>query len=613
MTFEEFKDFSIKIPEDPGVYRFLDKKNEILYVGKAKNLKNRLNSYFGEKKYIAVKTKALIKHAHHIEFTIVETEHDALLLENSLIKTHQPRYNVMLKDGKTYAYICIKNEAFPRVFFTRKVYRDGSTYFGPYTSKYKAEILIELIKSLYPLRTCSLNLSPSVLTKSKYKICLEYHIKNCNGPCEKLESEDEYFQKISQIKNILKGHFKFVKEHILGCMEDSASKMDFEGAHIWKTRLEALQDYQSKSTVVNPNILDVDVFSIAKLDNEVFIHFMKVIDGAVIHTFTIDGELNVDDDDRKVLSLGIQKLRNQFESQAKEIIVPFEVDLESNDIQITIPKIGDKKHLLELSEKNINFHVLQVRKDKLNKAAKSSPSERILRTLQADLNLSEIPFHIECFDNSNIQGTNPVSACVVFKNAKPSKKDYRHFHVKTVVGPNDFASMEEVVFRRYKRLIDEKQTLPTLIIIDGGKGQLSSAMKSINALGISDKVTLIGIAKKLEEIYFNGDPIPLHINKKSESLKLIQQLRNEAHRFGITFHRNMRSKKMLGSSLTQIKGLGEKSAKKLITHFGSISSIAAADEIEIEKIVGKKITHLLKNYFGHTPPSSKGIQVDEEE
>ncbi|MBK7466931.1 MAG: excinuclease ABC subunit C [Saprospiraceae bacterium] len=597
MNLSEFKEFSIKIPTDPGVYRFLDKSNEILYVGKAKNLKNRLNSYFGEKKHVLAKTRALIKHAHHIEFTIVETEHDALLLENSLIKTHQPRYNVMLKDGKTYAYICIKNEPFPRVYFTRKIYRDGSTYFGPYTSKYRAEIIVDLIKTLFPLRSCSLNLSAAALSRSKYKVCLEYHIKNCSGPCEHYESEAEYQAKIVQIKNILKGHFRSVKEHIHSCMLSCAERMDFESAQLWKTRLEAFQDYQSKSTVVNPNIQDVDVFSFATLEDEIFIHFMKVIDGAIIHTFTIDGEKNVDDDEEKILSLAIQKIRSQFESIAPEIIVPIPVQLEDEKLVITIPKIGDKKHLLELSEKNINFHVLQVRKDRMNRAAKSLPSERVLRTLQADLHLKEIPFHIECFDNSNIQGTSPVAACVVFKNAKPSKKDYRHFHIKTVEGPNDFASMEEVVFRRYKRLLDEEQSLPQLIIIDGGKGQLSSAMKSILALGIQDKVNVIGIAKKLEEIYFAEDPIPLHINKKSESLKLIQQLRNEAHRFGLTFHRNVRSKKMTGTALTQIKGLGKVSAQKLLNQFHSIPRVLAAPIEEVEKIVGKKMTKLILDYY----------------
>lgn len=597
MTEEEFRSYSIQIPTDPGIYKYMSKNGEILYVGKAKNLKNRLNSYFGDKKNQAAKTKALIKHAHHIEYTIVETEHDALLLENSLIKTHQPRYNVMLKDGKTYAYICIKKESFPRVFFTRKVFRDGSSYFGPYTSKYRAEIILDLVKTLFPLRSCTLNLSKPIIDKSKYKVCLEYHIKNCNGPCEKFESEEAYNQKIIQIKNILNGKFRTVKEHIKFCMEDSASRMDFEAAQIWKVRLDAFHDYQSKSTVVNPNIKDVDVFSMATLDEQVYVNFIKVIDGAIIHTYTLEGDMNLDDDATKILSIAIQKIREKFDSIAPEIIVPIEVELEDTQVQITIPKIGDKKSLLDLSEKNINLHVLQVRKEKLNRAAKASPAERILRTLQADLQMSDIPLHIECFDNSNIQGTSPVAACVVFKNAKPAKLDYRHFHVKTVEGPNDFASMEEIVHRRYKRLLDEDKNLPQLIIIDGGKGQLSSAMKSITALGLKDKIVVIGIAKKLEEIYFPEDPIPLYINKKSESLKLIQQLRNEAHRYGLEFHRNTRSKKMLRIELTQIPGIGDKTAKKLLIHFGSMARLEQVPSEELEAFCGAKLTASIQTYF----------------
>ena len=556
MTYEEFKIFATGITTEPGVYRFLDSKGVILYVGKAKNLKNRLNSYFGDKKYITGKTKALTKSAHKIEFTIVETEHDALLLEATLIKKNQPRYNVMLKDGKTYSYICIKNEPFPRVLFTRKIIKDGSIYFGPYTSKFRTEVILELIKGLFPLRSCALNLNPNLIAKNKYKVCLEYHIKNCMGPCEHLESEIQYNERISQIKNILKGHFKPVKEFIKFQMNKYAETLDFEKAQLWKLKLSAFEDYQSKSTVVSHSIQDVDVFSVASDDETVYINFMKVIQGAINQTITIEATKNLDDDLIKILTLAIQKIREQFNSIAPEIIVPMQVE-----------------------------------------TAKQSPAERILTTLKTELSMTNTPLHIECFDNSNIQGTNPVSACVVFKNAKPSKKDYRHYNIKTVIGPNDFASMEEVIYRRYKRLKDEGQTFPQLIIIDGGKGQLSSAMKAIDELQLRNQFTVIGIAKKLEEIYFPDDPVPLHINKKSESLKLIQQLRNEAHRFGITFHRLKRSKSMITSELDQIKGIGTKSIKKLLSHFGSVSNIKTSTIEDISAIVGASMAQKLNEFF----------------
>lgn len=575
-------------------------KEEILYVGKAKNLRNRLNTYFGEKKYILAKTKALVRKAKSIEFTITDSEQDALLLENSLIKTHQPRYNVMLKDGKTYTYICIKKEDFPRVFFTRRLIKDGSVYFGPYASKYKAEIILDLIKTLFPLRTCNLNLSPVALSRNQYKVCLEYHIKNCHGPCQHFESVEDYKLKIDQIKNILKGHLKKVKEFLLSQMNGFAENMEFEKAHQCKIKLNAFEDYQGKSTVVSTSIKDVDVFSIAYDDQEAYIHFLKVIDGAVIHTYTLEATKNCDEDPAQILALAIPELRDKFDSQAPEIIVPFHVYIPDDKTEITVPKSGDKKKLLELSISNIQYYQLQKKKERMNHGTKMLPYERILKTLQEELQLKELPIHIECFDNSNIQGSNPVAACVVFRNAKPYKKDYRHFNIKSVVGPNDFASMEEVVYRRYKRLQDEGQSLPQLIIIDGGKGQLSSAIKSIEALGLQNQLAIIGIAKKLEEIYFPNDPIPLHINKKSESLKLIQQLRNEAHRFGLNFHRNQRSKNFIKTELLNIKGVGTKTAQKILTKFGSIQGLKDAEKDELLNLVGPEITKKVLDYFDQT-------------
>lgn len=600
MTLDDFKLIYNSIPTDPGVYRFVGAKEEILYVGKAKNLRNRLNSYFGEKKYILAKTKALVRKAKMIEFTITGSEQDALLLENSLIKTHQPRYNVMLKDGKTYTYICIKKEDFPRVFFTRRLIKDGSVYFGPYASKYKAEIILDLIKMLFPLRTCNLNLSPIALAKNNYKVCLEYHIKNCNGPCQHFESVEEYKLKIDQIKNILKGHLKKVKEFLLKQMNVFAENMEFEKAQQCKIKLSAFEDYQGKSTVVSTSIKDVDVFSIAYDEQEAYIHFLKVIDGAVIHTYTLEATKNCDEDPAQILSLAIPELRDKFDSQAPEIIVPFNVQIPDSKIEITIPKAGDKKKLLDLSISNIQYYQLQKKKERINRGTKMLPAERILKTLQEDLQLKVLPQHIECFDNSNIQGAFPVAACVVFKNSKPLKKDYRHFNIKSVEGPNDFASMEEVVYRRYKRLQEESQSLPQLIIIDGGKGQLSSAMKSIELLGLQNQIAVIGIAKKLEEIYFPNDPIPLHINKKSESLKLIQQLRNEAHRFGLNFHRNQRSKNFIKSELLNIKGVGNITAQKILTKFGSVQGLRDAEKEELLKLVGPDITKKVLDYFDHT-------------
>jgi excinuclease ABC subunit C len=631
MTNEDFKAFAPSIPTQPGIYKYVDTQGVVLYVGKAKNLRNRLNSYFGDKKNQLAKTKVLVRHAHHIEFTIVETEHDALLLENTLIKKLQPRYNVMLKDEKSpLIYICIKGERFPRVFLTRKTFKDGSSYFGPYLQKFRVEQIAELIRKLFQLRTCQLNLSEENISKNKFKPCLEYHIKNCAAPCVALESEETYNRKIEQIKNILKGNFAAVKNHLKEEMARAAEEMKFEQAQLLKEKLSLFEDYQGKSTVVNPNIRDVDVFAIADDEKEAFVNYLKVVNGAVIHTYTLTLTKNLDEDREMMLIFAIQHLRERFQSMTEEVIVPFPIASLTpapppsrgeddahrasgaasppfgggvgGGVVFTVPKIGDKKKLLELSEKNVQYHLLQKKKQAMNATGKQTSAERILRTLQADLHMEAVPLWLECFDNSNLQGTNPVSSCVVFKNAKPAKRDYRHYNVKSVEGPNDFASMEEVVFRRYKRLLAEGAGLPQLVVIDGGKGQLSAAMKSIRALGLEGQMTVVGIAKRLEEIYFPDDPVPAHINKKSESLKLIQQARDEAHRFGITFHRNQRSKNFIQTELTEVPGIGGKTAEKLLQHFGSLARVREAQNADIESVVGKSAAAKLAKYFEEAAP-----------
>ena len=597
MKTEEFRAISNTIPHEPGVYRFLDEDGTILYVGKAKSLKNRLNSYFGDKKHMQYKTVLLTRNAFKIEFTVVETEHDALLLENSLIKKFQPRYNVMLKDGKSYTYICIKNERFPRVFFTRRHIKDGSLYFGPYTSKHRINILLEIIKKLFQLRTCSLNLTSDNIEKGKFKVCLEYHIKNCQGPCEGFESESAYNHKIEQVKNILRGNLGSVKKYIVDSMKDHAENLEFEQAQLLKDKLFAFEDYQASSTVVSTTIKDIDVFAITKDTQIAYVNYLKIINGALINTDIVELQMNLDDETEDLLSFAIPTIRERFESVAPEVIVPILVTLPDASIQVTIPQRGDKKKLLELAEKNIDYYILQKKRNDISHQKKVSSAERILTTLKNDLQMDKLPMHIECFDNSNIQGTNPVSSCVVFKNAKPSNKDYRHFKVQTVVGPDDFASMEEVVYRRYKRLLAEESPLPQLIIIDGGKGQLSSAVTSLEKLGVLDKVTVIGIAKKLEEIFFPNDSLPLYINKKSESLKLIQQARNEAHRFAISFHRDLRSKNFLGTQLTNIPGIGKVTSEKLLKKFGSVTRLKEVDPIEIEQLIGKSNAQKVLRFF----------------
>lgn len=597
MTTEDYKKLLPSLPDQPGVYKYINEKDEIIYVGKAKNLKKRIASYFGNKTHQAYKTRTMVRKADRLEYIMVNSEQDALLLENTLIKKNQPRYNVSLKDAKSYTYICVKKERFPRVFFTRRMIRDGSTYFGPYTSKYKARIVLDLIKNLFPVRTCSLNLSQKNIEAGKFKVCLEYHIKNCYGPCVALENQETYDERISQIKNMLHGNFGKVKTFLKQEMKYASEHMEFEKAQSSKEKLDALNEYQAKSTVVSTSIKNADVFSLAKDDKYAYVNYIRVVNGAIIYSYTLELVKNLDEDERALLSYGIQVVREKYDSAAEELIVPFEVDLIGPEISITIPQRGDKRKLLELSENNVKYFLLQKRKEEMNKTRKQTSVERILTTLKSDLQMDQIPLHIECFDNSNLMGTHPVAACVVFKNAKPSKKDYRKFNIKTVTGPDDFASMEEVVHRRYRRLLEEDEPLPQLIIIDGGKGQLSASLKSLKGLGLEKKIKIIGIAKRLEEIFFPEDPIPLYINKKSESLKLIQQLRNEAHRFAITFHRDKRSQKLTRSELETIPGIGKKTAEKLLSHFGSVKKIKASKEEDLLSIAGQSVTKKLLDYF----------------
>jgi excinuclease ABC subunit C len=579
------------LPDNPGVYQYFDKDEKILYVGKAKNLKKRVQSYF-TKNHDNYKTSVLVKKIVSIKHIVVPTETDALLLENNLIKKLQPRYNVLLKDDKTYPWICIKREPFSRIFSTRNMVKDGSEYFGPYTSFKTVNTLLDLIKELYPLRTCSYDLSKGNIDSGKYKVCLEYHIGNCKGPCEGYESLEEYQNQVNAIREILKGNFKDSLKDFKVLMTTLASEMMFEEAQKIKEKIEVLENYQSRSTILNPKISNIDVFSIVSDEAMAYVNFLQISHGAIIRSHTMEIKKKLEETDEELLELAIVELRERFHLLTREIVVPFEVDLGEN-VKITVPKLGDKKQILDLSIRNAKFY----RMDQLKQIKIVDPdrhANRIMAQMKKDLRLSVEPRHIECFDNSNIQGTNPVAACVVFKNGKASKKDYRHFNIKTVEGPDDFASMEEVVYRRYKRLLDEKEELPQLIIIDGGKGQLSSALKSLDDLGLRGKIAIVGIAKRLEELFYPDDPIPLYLDKKSETLKIIQQLRNEAHRFGITHHRDKRSKSALKNSLESIPGIGEKTMIALLKHFKSVKRLQKVTENEISDVVGaskaKKIT-----------------------
>ncbi len=581
---EEIKNTLAVIPHLPGCYQFIDEKGTVIYVGKAKDLKKRVSSYFN-KNHEHPKTRILVRNIRKIKYIVVNTEEDTFLLENNLIKQLKPRYNVMLKDDKTYPYIVVKNEFFPRVYKTRNIVKDGSRYFGPYTSVQSVNTLLDIFRKVYKIRTCRLNLTPENIIEGKFKVCLEYHIKRCNGPCEGLQTLEEYNKNIEEIIEILKGNVAIIEKQVQEKMQLLANELRFEEAHELKEKLVLIQNFREKSQVVSNTNYNLDVFSIEEDENSAYINYLHVVNGSVNQAYTFEYKKKLDESAQELLSMGIIEMRDRFGSKSKEIIVPFIPDLKLSDVEFTIPQRGDKRKLLSLSEKNVK----QFKIDKLKKAEMLNPEQRttrILKTLQKDLQLKEMPWHIECFDNSNIQGTNPVAACVVFKKGKPSKKDYRHFNVKSVAGPDDFASMREIVERRYSRALNEGSPLPQLIVIDGGKGQLNAAVESLQKNGLYGKIAIIGIAKRLEEIYFPYDPVPLYIDKNSETLKIIQHLRDEAHRFGITFHRQKRSKSQIISELDNVNGIGPETKKKLLSHFKSIKRIKESNEEEIKKLIG---------------------------
>lgn len=583
------------LPSEPGVYRYYDKNDQLLYVGKAKNLKKRVLSYFN-KNLSGYRIKIMVSKIQRLETTIVNSEYDALLLENNLIKEHQPFYNVMLKDDKTYPWICIKNEDFPRIFLTRNVIKDGSEYYGPYAKVRPAKILLDTIKHIYKLRTCNLNLSPGKIAEGKYKVCLEYHIKNCEGPCEDLESKEEYDEKIDAIRGIIKGDFRKAKEYLVNQMMKHASNLQFEEAQIIKERLDILEDYQAKNTVVNPNIDDVDVFGMTSDETAAYVNFFKIRNGNIIQSFTTEIKKVLEETDEDILEEALIEIRQKFGSDSKEVLLPFHLSVEIPNVKLIVPKVGDKKRIVELSEKNAK----EYRLEKLKQVQIVDPerhTNRIMAEMQKLLRMPVEPRHIEGFDNSNIQGTNPVSACVVFKDGKPSKADYRIFHPKTVEGPNDFATMEEVIYRRYKRMLDEGESLPQLILIDGGKGQLSSAVKSLRLLGLYGKITIVGIAKRLEEIFFPEDPIPLYLDKKSETLKILQRVRDEAHRFGVKHHRTRRKNSTIKSELEEIPGVGEKTIELLLSKLKSVKRIKEANLETLEEILGKSKAKVIWEFF----------------
>lgn len=582
------------LPSSPGVYQYYDKNGKILYVGKAKNLKKRVNSYFN-KKHDSHRIGVMVRKIHDIKHIVVNSETDALLLENNLIKKYQPRFNVMLKDDKTYPWICIKNERFPRVFPTRRVIKDGSEYYGPFTSFKTVNTLLDLIKGLYQLRTCNYDLAEEKIQQGKYKVCLEYHLGNCKGPCEGNQYEVEYNKNIEHIRQIVKGDFKDSLLKFREQMKMHAEAMEFEEAQKIKDKIDVLEKYQSKSTVVNPKINNVDVFSITSDEGYGYVNFLQLSHGSIIRSHTIEMKKKLEESDKELLELAVVEIRQRFNSLSREIYAPFPINL-GEDIKVTVPKLGDKKAIVDLSLRNAKYF----RQDRFKQMKIIDPDRhvnRLMAQMKKDLRLHEEPRHIECFDNSNIQGTNPVAACVVFKNGKPSKRDYRKFNIKTVEGPDDFASMEEVVFRRYRRLLNEDEPLPQLIIIDGGKGQLSSAVKALDDLGLRGKIAIIGIAKRLEELFYPGDKYPLYLDKKTETLKIIQQLRNEAHRFGITFHRNKRSNAALGTELESIEGIGEKTAVELLKQFRSIKRISEATKKELVDVVGVSKGSLVFEFY----------------
>lgn len=583
------------LPEKPGVYQFFDAQQQIIYVGKAKNLKKRVSSYFNKTQDNG-KTRMLVKQIRDIKYLVVASEMDALLLENNLIKANQPKYNIQLKDDKTYPWICIKKEPFPRVFTTRQVVKDGSTYFGPYPSVKVVNTLISLLREIYPLRTCALDLSPVKIAEGKHKVCLEYHLGNCKGPCVGLEEEEQYQTYIKEIELIVKGNLSAVIRSLKAQMTAHAAALQFEEAQNLKTKIELLERYQAKSTVVSPSIQQVDVITVLQDEKSAFVNYLVVQTGAIIHTLTVEIRKKLDETEEDILGYVLPELREKFSSTSTEVLVSKPLSLELEGIRFFAPQRGDKKALVELSERNATFYRLEKRKqEKLKDPQKHSA--RILEQIKKDFRLNELPTHIECFDNSNFQGTNAVSACVVFRDGKPAKKDYRHFNIKTVEGPDDFASMEEAVYRRYRRLLDEQQSLPQLIVVDGGKGQLSAGLKALERLGLRGKIAIVGIAKRLEEIFFPGDSLPIYIDKRSESLKVIQYMRNEAHRFGITHHRNKRSKHALVSEITQIPGIGEKTYEDLLLAFKTVKRVKEADFKTISEVIGPAKATLIRNYF----------------
>ena len=583
------------LPSHPGVYRYYDKNDQLLYVGKAKNLKKRVLSYFN-KNLSGYRTKIMVSKIKRLETTIVPSEYDALLLENNLIKEHQPVYNVMLKDDKTYPWICIKREDFPRIFMTRTKIKDGSEYFGPYAKIRPAKVLLETIKQLYKIRTCNLNLAPEKIDDGKYKVCLEYHIKNCKGPCEGLESKEEYDKKIAAIRDMIKGDFRLARNYLTDEMLGYAQNLEFENAQMVKEKLDVLEDYQARNTVMNPNIDDIDVFGMTSDETAVFVNYFKIRNGNIIQSYTTEIKKVLEETDEEIFEEALIEIRRKFESDSKEILLPFHLSIEIPNVKIIVPKIGDKKHIVELSEKNAK----EYRIEKLKQIQIVDPdrhTNRIMAEMKNLLRMPVEPRHIEGFDNSNIQGTNPVSACVVFKDGKPSKADYRIFHPKTVEGPNDFATMEEVIYRRYKRILEEGESLPQLILIDGGKGQLSSAVKSLKLLGLYGKITIIGIAKRLEELYFPEDPYPLYLDKKSETLKILQRVRDESHRFGVKHHRTRRKNSTIKSELEEIPGIGPKTIELLLSTLKSVKRVKESDLETLEKILGKSKGQQVWLYF----------------
>ena len=583
------------LPSEPGVYRYYDKNDQLLYVGKAKHLKKRVLSYFN-KNQNGYRTRIMVSKIHRLETTVVNSEYDALLLENNLIKAHQPFYNVMLKDDKSYPWICIKNEDFPRIFLTRTKIKDGSEYYGPYAKVRPARILLDTIKSLYKIRTCNLNLAPEKIAEGKYRVCLEYHIKNCNGPCEALESKEDYDEKVEAIRGIIKGDFRFAKKYLEERMYRFASNLEFEKAQMIKQNIESLDDYQAKHTVVNPTIDDVDVFGMTSDETAAYVNYFKIRNGSIVQSFTTEIKKVLEETDEDILEEALVEIRQKFDSTSKEILIPFHLGIEIPNVKLIVPKVGDKKRIVELSEKNAK----EYRLEKLKQVQIIDPerhTNRIMSEMQRILRMPVEPRHIEGFDNSNIQGTNPVSACVVFKDGKPSKADYRIFHPKTVEGPNDFATMEEVIYRRYRRLLDEGEPLPQLILIDGGKGQLSSAVKSLKLLGLYGKITVIGIAKRLEEIYCPEDSIPLYIDKKAETLKILQRVRDEAHRFGVKHHRTRRKNSTIKSELEEIPGIGEKTIELLLSKLKSVKRVKESDLATLEEILGKAKAKIVWAFF----------------